>query len=297
MIVYHSIDMDGWMSAALVQHFLHDTQDLVFANYNQDEKAIEIVLREKPEILYVVDYSFKPEVFDKIIDACGKVFWFDHHVTAIDGASEKMKALPGLRRSEGISAAGLVWEYVGVKNKRVSELVDLVSRYDIWDFDDKNPLECDPPKLNERLSFCQGDSVEQVCRAWELISNVQKNKNALRNALLDGHQLLQNTLSKCDIVSKTASFGRVDDLRFAAVNVQGLNPSYVLSRYYDSVGFAFCWHMLKNGKVKLDLRSDKTTGADVSRLAKVWGGGGHEHAAGCTITMSQLLVILGGECK
>lgn len=292
MIVYHSIDMDGWMSAALVQHFLRDTSNLVFANYNQDEKAVEIVLREKPETLYVVDYSFKPDVFDKIIDACGQVYWFDHHVTAIDGASEKMNALPGLRRSDGISAAGLIWEYVNKKNKRVSDLVDLVSRYDTWDFDDKNPLECDPPKLNERISFCQGDSVEMVGRAWELIRDVQKNKNALRNALLDGHQLLQNTLSKCDIVSKTANFGTVDGLKFAAVNVQGLNPSYVLSRHYDVVDFAFCWHVLKNGKVKLDLRSDKTTGTDVSRLARAWGGGGHEHAAGCTITIDEFLVIL-----
>jgi len=297
MIVFHSPDSDGWFSGALVKKFLHPEGQLTYANYNQDEEAVRRILAAKPKKLYVVDYSFKPEVFDQIIDACGEVFWYDHHETAIQGASEKMKALQGHRES-GRSAAWWVWKDCEEKSESLDTLVKFVSDYDTFSFDDNHPLDCEAPCFNAWISFDRGGALDQLNRAWNLIEELydwedDEDAGDYLMGLVDiGHTYLSNELNNAKSASKRAVFGSYDDMRFAAINSANLNPAYVCKPHQVNCAFVFCWYMLNDGKIKMDIRSDKFCGADVSRIAKLLGGGGHEHAAGCTVTLDTFLKIM-----
>ena len=295
MIVFHSPDADGWFSGALVKKFLHPEGRLTYANYNQDEKAVQWILDAKPEKLYVVDYSFKPEVFDQIIDVCGEVIWYDHHETAIQNASEKMTALKGHRES-GRSAAWWVYQDCP-QSEAIGKLVELVSDYDTFNFNDDRPLDCAAPCFNAWISFDRGGAMDQLYRAYDLISDLVEEPQAgamefLADLVDCGHKYLSNELNNAVSASKRAVFGTHDYRRFAAINSANLNPAYVCKPHQRTCSFVFCWYMLNDGKIKMDLRSDKATGADVGRIAKLLGGGGHEHAAGCTISLETFLKIM-----
>ncbi len=57
--------------------------------------------------------------------------------------------------------------------------------------------------------------------------------------------------------------------------------------------FAICWFENAEGKRIFSLRSDEN-GVDVSRIAKLYGGGGHKHAAGFTIDAPVPLLLPDG---
>jgi len=293
MIVFHSADLDGWMSAALTRKYL-DQGELVYATYKQDAEAVRKVKAAKPKTLYVVDYSFENDVFDEIIDLCGEVIWYDHHADKIEGATEKMKALKGRRSVEKVnrvSAAWLVYQDCP-QSKGVERLVKLASDYDTFMFDDNNPLQCNEPKFNSWVGFDRGGALSQVERVSDMLRR-PLTKVQLQNILDEGHTMLRHEINNAEMAAKRAVFGSVDDMRFAAINSSGMNPAYVCKPHQVTCAFVFCWYMLADGRIKLDLRSDKAAGADVGRIAKAWGGGGHEHAAGCVISLETFLKILG----
>ena len=66
--------------------------------------------------------------------------------------------------------------------------------------------------------------------------------------------------------------------RVPSVNVTN-NISEVLNVMAKGHKFAIGWFVGSDGKYKYSLRSDEY-GMDVSKLCRVFGGGGHEHAAG-----------------
>lgn len=103
--IYHSIDLDGWMSAAIVKHwFLSDlrTKSLVgrlgkypdsatyhevpnsdihcldFLGYNYGDPIPDL---SKYDRVIMVDISFPMDEMDKLRDK--KVIWLDHHISAI----------------------------------------------------------------------------------------------------------------------------------------------------------------------------------------------------------------------
>jgi len=292
MIVFHSVDLDGWMSAALTRKYL-DQGELVYATYKQDAEAVRRIKAAKPKTLYVVDYSFENDVFDEIIDLCGEVIWYDHHADKIEGATEKMKALKGRRSVEKVdrvSAAWLVYQDCP-QSKKVERLVKLASDYDVFMFDDDNPLSCDAPKFNSWVGFDRGGALEQVERMRDLIDGTTPAR--LKTILIEGSSMLHHEINNATVAAKRAVFGSYDGMRFAAINSAGMNPAYVCKPHQMSCAFVFCWYMLSDGRIKMDLRSDKNTGADVGRIAKAWDGGGHEHAAGCVVTLDTLLELGG----
>lgn len=292
MIVFHSADMDGWLSAALVKRYLHPDGRLVYANYNQDKTAVEFILETKPEVLYIVDYSFEPDAFDKVVDACGKVYWYDHHQKKIDEVSDRIRALPGRRQGKGVSAAWLIMQDVKEDlDDDIVKLVTMASDYDVFNFDDDFPLECDPPKLNAYMCFNQRGAIDQVAKAKDMIRFA--GMHGFSSAWLeDGETYLSDEIKRATIASKRGAFNTMGDKRFVHINSSGINASYVLKPHMKDVDFGFCWHMLKDGRIKLDLRSDKTTGCDVSKIAGYLGGGGHEHAAGCVVGLTTFLKLI-----
>jgi len=295
MIVFHSVDADGWCSGALAKMYLDPEGELTYANYNQDKEAVRRILERRPQKLYVVDYTFQPEDFEKIMDACGEIYWYDHHAKAINEASDRARALPGRRSTETenrVSAAWLVYQDCP-QNDCVKRAVQLVSDYDTFSFDDDNILICAAPAFNAYISFDRGGSVNQLYRVVDFLQEmVFTGGMSMESALEDGFSYLSNEINNAVGASKRAVFGTCDGLKFAAINSANLNPAYVCKPHQKDCDFVFCWYMLRDGKIKLDLRSDKKTGADVSRIAGLLGGGGHEHAAGCTVTLDTFLKIM-----
>ena len=86
--VYHSIDLDGWMSAAIVKHWFNQQEvpnkkdehinTIDFIGYNYGQPIPDLSEYDK---VIMCDISFPPEEMDKI--ELKKLVWIDHHISAI----------------------------------------------------------------------------------------------------------------------------------------------------------------------------------------------------------------------
>lgn len=67
------------------------------------------------------------------------------------------------------------------------------------------------------------------------------------------------------------------------VNAGPYCVSEVVGELAEGASFAAAWHETADGRVAYSLRSRGDTGADVSVIARAFGGGGHRNAAGFTM--------------
>lgn len=90
-IIYHSADVDGFTSGFLMDYFLRnklvdfgyyipDTINLIPFNYGFYFNVKKI---KKGDMIFMGDISLPPEIMKQLISVAD-IWWFDHHVTAIE---------------------------------------------------------------------------------------------------------------------------------------------------------------------------------------------------------------------
>lgn len=162
--VYHSIDLDGWMSAAIVRKWFidkHGKDHMEYQLFPEEGRlaaiykgSVETLKFEYPEITFI-GYNYGQPVpdlsgYDKVI-MCDISFpkeemnnlefvleygnpesenfiWIDHHISAIKDNAERN--FHGLRNTK-FAACELTWKYF-FPNETMPEIVRLLGRYDCF---------------------------------------------------------------------------------------------------------------------------------------------------------------------
>jgi oligoribonuclease NrnB/cAMP/cGMP phosphodiesterase (DHH superfamily) len=145
--IYHSVDLDGWMSAAIVKHYyklnskkylegdmedIADNDSIAFIGYNYGQPIPN--LSEYSKVI-MCDISFPKNEMEKIANSgigVSNFIWIDHHISAIKDMSEThfAKTANGLRDTK-YAACELTWKYF-FPNKPMPEIVRLLGRYDCF---------------------------------------------------------------------------------------------------------------------------------------------------------------------
>ena len=159
--VYHSIDLDGWMSAAIVKHWfnskrLFEARRIVNSNGTLNEETLDFIgynygqpipyLLEYDQVI-MVDVSFPfEELKGKSVSRMFQLFqklnanfiWIDHHISAIkdnigleyinDKGEDTSTLFNGLRNTK-YAACELTWKYF-FPNEPMPEIVRLLGLYD-----------------------------------------------------------------------------------------------------------------------------------------------------------------------
>ena len=163
--IYHSRDLDGWMSAAIVKKWFNETYPKAnsISDLNKDTHAIlppdevgtgeslymlgwdygdDIPNLEKYDRVIMCDISFPPENMEAIAtdflgpDADQDFIWIDHHISAIK-ANEDIEWVNGLRDTK-FAACELTWMYFYTSFSSsdvwegMPEIVRLLGRYDCF---------------------------------------------------------------------------------------------------------------------------------------------------------------------
>lgn len=160
--IYHSQDLDGWMSAAIIKHWFIRSGTYVKDNSKSLSNTISVeakntIFEEIPngDSLTFIGYSYGQPVpglseYDKVImcdisfskeemsNIRGKkgnnFIWIDHHISAINDAKEIFKeyyeSFNGLRDTK-FAACELTWKYF-FPNSPMPEIVRLLGRYDCF---------------------------------------------------------------------------------------------------------------------------------------------------------------------
>lgn len=261
---FHSADIDGYCSGAIVKH-VHPECELIGINYGNPFPWDTIV---PGEVVFMVDFSLQPFTdMIRLNDACYLV-WIDHHKSAIAERNAAGVPFTGLQ-VVGKAGCELVWEYlVGSVMPRA---VFLLGRYDVWDWmNHPGAMEfqkgmwqfnTDPNNSDFwRRLFLDDELVEEITHDGGLLLAAQKKDN-------------ERYLRACGFDTE------LDGLRVLAVN-KGMTNSTVFDSGYDpdkhDAMLSFCWY---RDSWKVSLYSEKPE-VDVSEICKARGGGGHMGAAG-----------------
>jgi len=274
---YHSADLDGICSGAIVKRF-NPSVELRGYDYGKQFPWEDVVNKD----IIMVDVSLPVEQMKKLKSIANSFIWIDHHKSSIEDAANGDFSTNGLKEI-GTAACELCWKFF-FNELQMPTTVKMLGRYDVWDHRDIKVLPfqygarhhingVDDPNwnllLNSPSSFY--DSEEKALDAGELLYKIFD----------DGDVILKYQTGENKKIANTCAFEtKLLDLRVIACN-NPLTNSKVFDDVWDEdkhdAMLSFYINKDKNWRCSLYTTKDSV---DVSGVAKILGGGGHAKAAG-----------------
>ena len=271
-ICFHHDDADGRASGAVVRYALGKDVHLIEIDY--DRLVIPWDLVENADRVVVTDFSFPLDWMKRLADG-RELIWIDHHVSAIKEFQGISDEWPGLRDINE-AACVLAWKYF-FPERAVPRAVVLIGDRDIWRWAEK-----DTGAFGEGI-FVQDYRSENDAVWVPLLEDDDKVFNAI---LTEGARLREIRLNEINTLVERRGYEVIFfGERTLAVNAPGNGDIGQRSR---DLGYeiAYCY----DDRMELGVLSTNVTlfsrEADVSVIAKKFGGGGHKHAAGFSFPRS-----------
>jgi oligoribonuclease NrnB/cAMP/cGMP phosphodiesterase (DHH superfamily) len=267
IVIYHAKCFDGF-TAAWVYSRLDPAAEFVAANYDEPPPDV------RGKNVAILDFSYKRPVLERMIDDAGPEHWFcvlDHHKTAKD----ELAGLDGLRRGVEVwfdmekSGAGMTWEWF-CPHEPMPDLVAHVQDRDLWKFKMPGTKEVMAFVAAHEFGFSNWSQInEQLMHDRSHVTSTGK-------TLLQAHEKQVGEIIAAAGERTMVIAGR----KTPVVNCNYMFASDVAHRLCIDVPFAATYVDTARGR-QFSLRS-REDGADVEAIAKLYGGGGHPHAAGFT---------------
>ena len=259
--IYHSVDLDGWTSAAIVKNKFPDVE-LVGWCYGDE---IPLDKMKEADVIIMVDISFSAEIMLQFPE----VIWIDHHKSAIeDSLAREYAGVMGHRDTE-FAACELTWMYF--YNAPMPEAIRLLGRYDC--FGHKGTSE------EKKVLYFQyyARSIVNSPEGAEVFLHM--NASSIAHCIQHGCSIHQYLCMEAKAAYASGFPGKFDGKPFIIISKERFNPinfgiDYAKDGY---VGAACFWY--NNGIWTWSLYSDDGV-TDVSEIAKARGGGGHFGASG-----------------
>lgn len=268
VVIYHANCFDGFTSAWIAESTLSldNEVELIPANYG-DPLPLDAI--DSDTTVYVLDFSYSREATISLAEHAAKVIVIDHHASAIQALADLYH--PKLQLLLDSSAAGcvLTWNWFRPEEP-IPELVLRIGDRDTWTFA--------YPGTREYVAAV--GLKDFTLENWDELARTDPEDLMELGAIVCQHEDKQIALLLESAVFWTDFMGH----KVVAANAPYFLASELgmeLCRQYPGSPFSICFHTSVDG-TKLSLRS-LPGGADVSKIAKKLGGGGHKHAAGCTM--------------
>jgi uncharacterized protein len=261
LCIYHGLCADGFTAAWVVwKSFGEGNVDFHAATHG--DPPPEVGNRD----VYVVDFSYPRPVIEEMARHARKLTVIDHHITAA-------QELEGLLRNDGIvdgmfdmekSGCLLTWEWF-FKNRQPPQALLAVNDRDLWKFELPWTREIFLALTSYPYDFATWDTTMEDDRLESLrqegVTLSRKQQRDIAEIIAAGNHLITiagHTVPACNVPSIWAS-----------------DAGHILAQGHP---FAACF-WIDGDKIAFSLRSTPD-GLDVSEIAKQFGGGGHQHAAG-----------------
>lgn len=279
LVIYHGNCADGFSAAWCFWRKYGTGADYVAGVYQQDPP--DVAGRD----VYLVDFSYKRAVVERMLEQANSVTLIDHHKTAIEdlqplfmqdswtGEPKQLAHFTDLNRS----GATLAWDYLFPGEDRPLLLGHVEDR-DLWRFKLPGTREIQAFVFSHEYSF----------ELWDKLMSA------------DQVELLKMTAAGAAIERKhhkdVAELVAVCKRRMVigAHDVPVASLPYTLSSdaghlMAQGEPFAACYWDTDEGRV-FSLRA-ADDGIDVSEVAKQYGGGGHAKAAGFKVPRGHALAV------
>lgn len=321
--IYHSRDLDGWMSAAIVKKWFLNQNIKNIDNYfvfdlsktnnpyaNNTAHTLSMLgwdygdkipdLSEYDKVI-MCDITFPAEVMYSISHH-KDVIWIDHHISSIKDVNKKwleedLVALNGTRNPK-FAACELTWLFFFTKEK-MPEIVRLLGRYDC--FGHKGTDE-EQKVLEFQYAARALMANYNDCYTYLLHCEIEEISHIGFGIYRYLYAEAKQTYSKAFPINITSIIGQTfggashgesieRDYKFLCVNQERFNPiNFGIDYHKDGYdGFACFWY--KNDQWTFSLYNDNGE-VDCSVIAKAMHGGGHKGAAGFVCSDNQMLSLI-----
>ena len=298
LCIYHSHCMDGFTAAWVVKKALGEGVEFHAATHGDPPPDVT------GKNVIIVDFSYKREVLLEMARKAVSMLVLDHHKSAEADLQPKEwdEEGPSIRRidawpkdhgyerfqtavvqdfSEGApgaviyalfdmerSGAGIAWDFF-MEEPRV-EFIDHVEDRDLWRFNLANTRAICANIFSLDYTFENWDRIDHMF-AYHYTEFVEQGLAIERKHHKDIAEFVKKAFRPVTIGGFTVP----------TVNVPymwGSDAAHLLCTEYPSTAFA-AYYWDRDGFREFGLRS-LPDGMDVSEVAKLYGGGGHKHAAG-----------------
>lgn len=327
--VYHSIDLDGWMSAAIANLKNEKTRFcsvcelslpetwagstpccggittlniIDFIGYNYGQPIPDLSEYDK---VIMCDISFPKEHMEVLFTKLQENFiWCDHHISAIkDSETMFYHKAKGLRDTK-FAACELTWQYF-FPNEPMPEIVRLLGRYDCF-----GHKQTDEEQKVLEFQYGARESITDVKSAYDILCITKDEtlymggqyfdnyinqiydagKAIYRYLCTDAKQAYKNGFTVKLVENVGMDNGPIR--KFICINKERFNPiNFGIDYNADGYDGAMCWHLGTDKMVNISFYNDNGQ-IDCSAIAKSFGGGGHKGAAGCRMTLEQFQKLI-----
>lgn len=308
ILCLHHNDRDGYMAAGCVI-LKHQDEAVYTRAVDYKQPLADAYLEDQygnASLIYLVDYSITTEAnIEFAYKYRDKIVWIDHHMSSI----RTIEKYPDLRqlagyRCVGLSGALLAWVWYKadtlpmyltyyihrhdeLSEKEIDDLIKALDPptiilythlYDTWHLD------------GMVINFNFGHfNYDDPCKCASAIEHLTE-KN-FQNIITDGELIRDYVINENQgIITEYGTEIRIlyngKEYNCIAVNMHRPNSlkfgqyadcyDILMPFYWNGTGFTYS---LYKGAL-----SDKTTDLDLSKIAELFGGGGHPKAAGFTIS-------------
>ena len=286
IVIYHSRDLDGYSSGAIVKKKFPDAILFGF-DYGQDLESIMgdisgSTLSEHNVIMIDVVLEEMSDMF-ALAKKCKSLTWIDHHLSAIRKYEAVKDQAPGnfiAVLEDGIAACEGGWKYL-FPNEKMPRAIELLGQYDTWRNKDKEKWEMQilPFQYGMRLKCNSAQSFPMELLDGPLhqspTSPVDK---MVERVIQNGHIILEYQAKINETQCKKAFEFEFEGLRAICLNGGGFS-SDVFKSVYDESKHDVMMPFQFDGKQWI-FSMYTTKDLDLSVIAKKWGGGGHKQACG-----------------
>jgi oligoribonuclease NrnB/cAMP/cGMP phosphodiesterase (DHH superfamily) len=278
MLIIHHADLDGECSAAIIK-YMYPIATTYRMDYGE-EIPWDLI---KDDVVFIVDFSFKLEDMLRALEEADSLIWIDHHIGAIRALKEISSSILGLRDYEEIHAGcELTWKYIFPREVS-PRVVELLGRYDVHDYSNLDVLPFQyamqsketNPKNNMNLWISLFNNQEER----ELDFLEQEN---IVNTFIEEGKPIEKFVEKrnSEFVQKNKLCVNLQGFKFLAVNSYLGNSNALEANFdkdkYDSMMIFY----RKSGGWSVSMYNGiYDSKVDCSKIAKIYGGGGHFGAA------------------
>lgn len=276
--VYHEDCNDGLVAAYCVWEKFPEARF-----YPAQYKITPIPEVKETDTVIIVDFSFPPEQLKALADNCKFVYVLDHHASAIELLEDFSH--PNVEMVLDTSKAGslLTWEALYTPNEKKDgppPIVKYANDYDLWTFEYGKDTDA-----FVRFMYAQPDTFE-ACKLYGI--DCDDDHPRIQHALEIGHILINDDEEKIKWhLENSTRIIRVGEHRFPIplCNV----PRYILSKTMNRLAqdyfFAIGYSEGEGGR-KLRFNCSEVSDIDLTEVAGLFGGGGHQRSAGAVVDLN-----------
>ena len=269
LVIYHGNCADGFSAAWCFWRKYGEACDYLAGVYQQEPPDVT------GRAVYLVDFSYKRSVVLRMLEQASHIVLIDHHKTALEDLagieSEKFSTFTDLNRS----GATLAWDFLFPGEDRPLLLGHVEDR-DLWRFKLAGTREIQAFVFSHEYTFEQWDRLMSA-------DHVELLKMTAAGAAIERKH--HKDVAELVAVCKRRMVIGGHDVPVASIPYTLVSDAAHLMAQGEP--FAACYWDTAEGRT-FGLRATDE-GADVSEVAKQYGGGGHAKAAGFKVPRGHAL--------